>query len=118
MAKGKSAPAKGKAPSKSSKPLTKSELFSKLAEEAQLDKKQVAALFDCLSETITQQLKGPGVITIPGLLKLKTKVTPAVKGGQTKINPLTKTEYVTKDKPKQTKVTARPLKGLKEALNS
>lgn len=100
------------------KSMTKSVFFSELAEATGLKKAEVANVFDAMTEVIKKQLgtKGPGVVTIPGVLKLKSKKVAKVKGGQKKINPLTGTEYVTKDKPAHIKVTARPLKGLKETL--
>jgi nucleoid DNA-binding protein len=100
------------------KSITKSVFFAEIAEKTGLKKTQVAEVFDAINGIIVKQLgsKGPRVITIPGLLKLKSKRVDKVKGGQKKINPLTGKEYVTKDKPAHTKVTARPLKGLKELL--
>ena len=40
----------------------------------------------------------------------------AVKGGEQKLNPLTKTMYTTKSKPAYNRVNIRPVKSLKEAL--
>jgi nucleoid DNA-binding protein len=104
---------------KSKKALTKSALFADLAEKTELTKKQIEAVFDHLTAVIVQQLssKGPQAFTIPGLFKLKAIPKKAVKGGEVKQNPLKPGEtYVTKDKPAHVKVTARPLKSLKEAL--
>jgi nucleoid DNA-binding protein len=103
---------------KAAKAMTKAAMFNEIAEESGLKKTDVAKVFDALTAIITKQLssKGPRMVTIPGLLKLKSKAVKAVKGGEKKINPMTKTEYVTKDKPATTKVTARALKGLKESL--
>ena len=54
------------------KPATKSEVMTKLAEGSGLSKKEVQAVFDALGGMIKEELgkKGPGVFTIPGLLKL------------------------------------------------
>lgn len=120
MAKATAKPkAKGKAAKKKPKALTKSALFAELAEKTELSKSDVAKVFDSLTEIIIAQLgsSGPQLFTLPGLFKLKAVEKEAVKGGETKANPLKPGEtYVTKDKPAFTKVTARPLKGLKEAL--
>lgn len=101
------------------KALTKSALFADLAEKTQLTKKQIEDVFEKLSEVIVHQLsaKGPRAFTLPGLFKLKALPKKAVKGGEKKENKLKPgTFYVTKDKPAHVKVTARPLKSLKEAL--
>lgn len=111
--------AKAPAAKKKVKALTKSALFADLAEKTGLTKAQVGTVFDELTQVILHQLgpKGPKVFTLPGLFKLKAKKKPAVKGGIEKPNPLKPGEtYITKDKPASTKVTASPLKSLKEAL--
>ena len=110
MAKVKAAPKKA---------LTKTALFAELAEKSGLGKKEVELMFSALHEVIVHQLgpKGPGGFTLPGLFKLKAIKKQKVKGGEKKENKLVPgTFYVTKDKPAHTKVTARPLKMLKEAL--
>lgn len=117
MAKANGAKASGAKP-KSAKSITKAAMYAEIAEETGLKKADVAKVFDSLTAIITKQLsaKGPRVITIPGLLKLKSKPVKAVKGGEKKVNPMNGKEYITQDKPASTKVTARALKGLKEAL--
>jgi nucleoid DNA-binding protein len=116
MAKAKAAPAKA-APKKA---MTKTALFADLAEKTELTKKQIEAVFDELSKVIVHQLgsKGPGKILLPGLFRLKAIKKAKVKGGEKKENKLKPgTFYVTKDKPAHTKVTAQPVKDLKEALS-
>ena len=111
MAKAKAAPKKA---------LTKTALFADLAEKTELTKKQIELVFDELMQVIVQQLgpKGPGGFTLPGLFKLKAIKKAKVKGGEKKENKLVPgTFYITKDKPAHVKVTARPLKTLKEALS-
>jgi nucleoid DNA-binding protein len=107
------------ADNKATKPkaATKSEMFQRLSEGAQLSKKQVQAFFDELTKFIQKELsrKGPGIVTIPGLLKIKKAEkgpTPARQG----INPLTKQPIMIKAKPKRTVVRVLPLKGLKEMV--
>jgi nucleoid DNA-binding protein len=118
MAKEKPAAPAAKAAKASAKSITKAQFYAEVAEHTELPKAKVAEVFKAIEAIIIKQLgsKGPRVVTIPGLLKLKSKSVKAVKGGQKKINPLTKQEYVTKDKPASTKITARPLKGLKEVV--
>ena len=67
------------------KAATKSAMYQELSTATGLTRKQVGSVFDALSELIKNHLgkKGPGVVTIPGLLKLKLvkkKATPARKG--------------------------------------
>ena len=111
----KAAPAS--AEKKTVKPRTKGEVFSKLAESTGLSKKQIASVFDSLSELIKSELgkKGPGVFVIPGLLKLKRNHKPATKAGQ-RINPFTKQMQMYPAKPARNVVKALALKSLKEMV--
>jgi nucleoid DNA-binding protein len=103
---------------KSAKPRTKGEVFTKLAESTGLSKKQIASVFDGLSDLIKSDLgkKGPGVFQIPGLIKLKRDQKPAVKAGQ-RINPFTKQMQMYPAKPARNVVKVRALKSLKEMVN-
>jgi nucleoid DNA-binding protein len=99
------------------KPATKSAMFQALAEKSELTRKQVATLFDALSEYIQQELgkKGPGVVNLIGLLKIQKvekKATPARQGR----NPQTGEPIMIAAKPKRIVVRARPLKNLKEMV--
>jgi nucleoid DNA-binding protein len=105
MAKTKSAVAK--APSKS-------EVYAHISEDTGLSRKQVAAVFDSLTGLIEKSLrKGPGLFTLPGLLKIKVIKKPATKERKG-INPFTGEETVFKAKPARKVVKALPLKALKE----
>ncbi len=59
--------------------LTKSQIIAALAEGSGLDKKAVNSVLEALSSVIKKELSssGPGEITIPNLVKLKAKQTPA-----------------------------------------
>jgi nucleoid DNA-binding protein len=99
------------------KAATKTAVFQALAEKTGRSRKEVANMFDALSEYIKGQLgkKGPGVFTIPGLLKIKRvekKATPARQGK----NPRTGEPMTIPAKPKRTVVKALALKGLKEMV--
>jgi nucleoid DNA-binding protein len=102
---------------KSAKGRTKSETFKQIAETTNLSRKQVAALFDSLVEMIKEDLgkKGPGVFTIPGLIKIKRIHKEAVPERQG-INPFTKEPTVFKAKPARNVVKAQALKSLKEMV--
>ncbi len=108
------APAEKAAAAKSA---TKGEVFTQLSEKTGLSKKQVATLFDSLTELIAAELgkKGPGLFTVPGLLKLKVVNKPATKAKQG-TNPFTKQPMTIKAKPARKVVKAVPLKALKELV--
>ncbi len=99
------------------KTATKAEIFDELAEKTGLSKKDIAGVFTALSDLIGQELgkKGPGLFTMPGLLKLKVVRRPATKAKQG-INPFTKVPMTIKAKPATNVVKALPLKGLKELV--
>jgi nucleoid DNA-binding protein len=96
------------------KPMTKGEIFRTIAEKAGLTRKQVAAVFDGLTGLISQSLgkKGPGLFTVPGLLKLKVVRKPATKEREG-INPFTGEKMIFKAKPARNVVKALALKNLK-----
>ena len=97
------------------KAATKSAMFQELATQTGLSRKDVATLFDKLTEYIKDQIgkKGPGIFTLPGLLKVKRVEKPATKPRQGR-NPQTGEIITIKAKPKRTVVKALPLKALKE----
>lgn len=101
------------------KPLTKSEVLQQLAEKTNLTKKQVSEVFEALTELIRKELgnkKGPGLFTIPGLLKLRVVRKPATKATM-RPNPFKPGEMMeVKAKPAKNTVRARPLKTLNELV--
>jgi len=102
---------------KAPKPATKSAMYQTLAEATGLSRKQIAAVFDELSKFIRRDVgkKGPGVVGLPGLLKIKRvhkSATPARQGR----NPATGEPMMIKAKPARTVVKAYPLKSLKEMV--
>jgi nucleoid DNA-binding protein len=113
------APAKKaeKAAAPKPKPATKSEIFAALAEKTKLSKKEIAGVFEAMSELIAKDLgkKGPGIFVVPGLLKLKIVDKPATKA-RPSINPFTKEPMMTKAKPARKAVKAILLKSLKELV--
>jgi nucleoid DNA-binding protein len=99
------------------KAATKAEIYGALAEQTGLGKKDIARLFDALSELIGKELgkKGPGQFVIPGLVKLKVIRKPATKAKQG-INPFTKEPMTIQAKPARNVVKAVPIKALKELV--
>lgn len=100
-----------------SKPLTKTEVLSALAERTDLTKKQVAEFFEQLGELIGQQLaeQGPGSMNIPGLMRVKVVRKPA-QPEREGLHPITKVPTVFKAKPARNVVKIVPLKGLKDRV--
>ena len=66
----------------SKKPLTKTELLANIAAEADVSKKQVAAVLEALANQIKSSLskKGSGVIAIPELVKIEEEACPGPQG--------------------------------------
>ena len=109
---------KKKAGAAAKKPPTKSEIYTKIADDTGLTKKDVAAVFDSLSGQIKKNLGGrgaPGIFTVPGLMKLKVVKKPARKARKG-INPFTKEEMMFKAKPASKSVKVLALKGLKDMV--
>ena len=99
------------------KPATKSAMFQSLAEATGLSRKQIASVFDALTALIKKEIgkKGPGVVALPGLLKIKRHVKPATPQRMGR-NPATGEPMVIKAKPARTVVKAQALKSLKEMV--
>ena len=95
---------------------TKSEIVAQICKDSELSRKQVAAVFESLNGIIKKSLRGPGLFTLPGLLKLKVVKKPATKAREG-INPFTKEKMVFKAKPASKKVRVLPLKSLKALVN-
>ena len=100
--------AKGKA-------ATKSEILKNIAEKTELSRKQVASVFDALACQIKCAVgkKGPGIFTVPGLMKVIVVNKPAV-AARKGINPFTKLEQMFAAKPARRVVKIRALKALKD----
>lgn len=100
----------------SGKPTTKSEVLAHIAEQTDLSKKDVSSVFEALAEIIDRDLnRGPGVFTVPGLMKIKVVRKPAVPARKG-INPFTGEETMFKAKPARNVVKITPLKGLKDMV--
>ncbi|TNF33092.1 MAG: hypothetical protein EP315_08810 [Gammaproteobacteria bacterium] len=97
--------------------MTKSAIMNAIAEQTELSRKQVAAVFSSLTDIINGHVKkgGAGTCIIPGLMKIKTIRKPATKARKG-INPFTGEETVFKAKPARTVVKVLPLKGLKDMV--
>lgn len=99
------------------KPMTKSEVFGSLADSTGLQKKEIASVFAELGTLMGKQLgrRGPGMFTVPGLMKVRVVRKPATKARKG-INPFTKEETMFKAKPARNVVKITALKGLKDMV--
>lgn len=100
-------------------PYTKARLHAAISEETGLSKKEVASVFEALSDLMLRHLKtrAAGTFTLPGLAKFvvsKRKATKARKG----INPATGEEIMIAAKPARRVIKIRPLKGVKEMIDA
>jgi nucleoid DNA-binding protein len=90
--------------------------MAQICKDTDLSRKQVAAVFESLNGVIKKSLRGSGVFTLPGLLKMKVIKKPATKEREG-INPFTKEKVTFKAKPASKKVRVLPLKSLKTLVN-
>ena len=117
MAVKRKATAKKKTTAKAAKkPTTKSESLTYIAEKTGLTKREVGEVFDSLAMLMKRDLKrGPGVYTVPGLMKVKVVRKPATRARKG-VNPFTGEEMMFKAKPARNIVKVLPLKGLKDMV--
>jgi DNA-binding protein HU-beta len=95
---------------------TKSEILATISKDTELSRKQVNEVFDSLNGIVKKSLRGNGLFTLPGLLKLKVVKKPATKAREG-VNPFTGEKMMFKAKPASRKVRALPLKSLKSMVN-
>ena len=106
-----------KATGANKKPRTKSQVITDLAEATGLSRKEVVSVFESLSELIGKDLgkRGPGVFSMPSLMKIKVVRKPATKARKG-VNPFTGEEMMFKAKPARNVVKVLALKALKEMV--
>lgn len=97
------------------KPSTKTEIFAHLADESGLKKKDIATVFDAMTEMMKRDLKRVGVFNIPGLMKVKVVKKPAVPAREG-VNPFTGEKMMFKAKPARNVVKIAALKNLKDMV--
>jgi len=99
------------------KPLTKSEVYTQLADATELKRTDVRRVFDALSDLVGRSLgaRGPGHFTVPGLCKMVVKVRPA-RPARKGVNPFTGEEMMFKAKPKSKTVRIRPTKAVRDLV--
>ncbi|MBI2478960.1 MAG: HU family DNA-binding protein [Planctomycetia bacterium] len=99
------------------KPPTKTEILTNIAEATGLTKKQVQAVFDAMTAAISESVgkKGPGAFTIPGLCKIVRQNKPALPKRMVR-NPATGEMVEAAAKPARNVVKVRALKALKDMV--
>jgi nucleoid DNA-binding protein len=98
------------------KSMTKSDLLNAISGDTELTRKEVSAVLDSLNHQIERSLgrRGPGMFTLPGLVKIEKKKVPARKARKNVPNPFRPGELMDiPAKPASTKIKVRPLKNLK-----
>jgi nucleoid DNA-binding protein len=100
-----------------SKPRSRSEFYTAIAEQTDLSRKQVASVFDAMGQVLAADLgrSGPGTCSVAGLMKVSVVRKPATKARKG-INPFTKEEVMFKAKPARNVVKVRPMKVLKSMV--
>jgi len=98
-------------------PMTKSAIMEEIAQNTQLNKKQVSSVLDELAILIERHIKkrAPGQFTLPGLMKIEVKKRPATKKREG-INPRTGEKMIIKAKPAHRVVRIKPLKRVKDMI--
>jgi nucleoid DNA-binding protein len=99
------------------KPRTKTQIFAEIADETGLTRRNIAEVFESLNSLIKKDIgrRGPGIFTIPGLMKVK-KIHKPRRAARKGINPFTGEEAMFKAKPAHNVVKVTPLKKLKEMV--
>ncbi len=103
---------------KAKKPPTKTEIMTNIANATGLSKKEVGAVMEALAAEIKRNLspRGPGVFSIPGLVKIERKKVPARPAEKDWRNPFTGEIQERPAKPASTKIKVRALKNLKDMV--
>lgn len=100
---------------KISKALTRSQQIAYISEQTCLSKKDVGAVIECFEPMIASHLKGPGQITLAGLMKVVAVRKPATKARKG-VNPFTGEPTIFKAKPARNVVKIRALKKVKDLV--
>ena len=101
------------------KPMSKTQLIGAISEQTDMTRKDVASVLDALSLQIEKSLgrRGPGMFTLPGLVKIEKRKVPARKARKNVPNPFKPGEFMDiPAKPASTKIKVRRLKNLKEMV--
>jgi nucleoid DNA-binding protein len=88
-----------------------------LSDNTGLPRKDITAVFETMAGMMKKELggRGPGIFTVPGLIKVRVVKKPAVKARKG-TNPFTGEEMMFKAKPARKVVKTTPLKALKDMV--
>ena len=100
------------------KPRTKTQILGDISADTGLTRKEVASVFECMSKMIKKDLgnRGPGVFTVPGLMKVKKKVIPRRPARKNVFLPLLGETRDIPAKPARKAVKVTPLKAHKDMV--
>ncbi len=101
--------------------MSKTELIGRISDTTELTRRDVGSVLESLAEQIERSLgrRGPGMFTLPGLIKIEKKRVPARKARKGVPNPFKPGELMDiAAKPASTKVKVRPLKNLKDMVRT
>ena len=100
------------------KPRTKSQIFGEISESTGLTKREVATVFEEMTGLIKKDIgrKGPGMFTVPGLMKIVKTHKPRRPAQKNVLNPFTGEYGDRPAKPAHNVVKVRPLKALKDMV--
>jgi DNA-binding protein HU-beta len=93
------------------KPMTKSELVSAIAEHADMTKIDAAAALDTVVAVVSAQIVAGQTVMLPGLAKFETRDRPA-----RQVRNVSTGEMIDKDADRAVKITA--MTGIKTAVNA
>jgi len=98
-------------------PLSKSNMIRTITDVTAINKKDVVAVLDCLTQVIEKHIKsgGPGTFVMPGLMKISVVKKPA-RAARKGVNPFTGEEIMIKARPAYKAVKIKALKKLKEMV--
>jgi hypothetical protein len=98
---------------------TKSQIYSDISTSTGLSRKQVAGVFEAMGDLIRKDMggRGPGLFTVPGLMKIKRINKPARPARKGVPNPFKPGELMdVPAKPARKVVKVLPLKNLKSMV--
>ena len=100
------------------KPRTKTQIMSGIADDTGLTRKEVASVFESMACMIKKDLgnRGPGTFTVPGLMKVKKKIVKRRPARKNVWLPLMQEFRDIPAKPARKAVKVTPLKALKDMV--